>query len=327
MHISLIKGGFVILNKEIQYIEKCNELNLNYIGWYYSGHDNCVQYTCNKHLDKGILHSAWTHLKRAKYGCKYCIGRGRSTEDFKQQLGDISYEFMSDYIGFEKPITCKCNICDNIWTTTPASLSQGCKCPKCSIKERGIKSRMSHEDFLKRINPNIEILSQYQGLKIPVKCRCKICNYTWSSIPDNLIYENVKCPGCLRSKQEIKLGDILEGLNMGVVKSHVRFEDCKNIKTLEFDYVVYTNDFSKILFACEYDGEGHFHPTYSTVEGTPEAKQRLSIVQQRDKIKDQYCLNHKIPLIRIPYWEKDNMESFLLSQYKEICKETLETAG
>ena len=307
------------------YIEKCKELNLNYIGWYYSGHDSCIQYTCNKHLDKGVLHSAWTHLKIAKYGCKYCIGRGRTTDEIKYMLKDKPYQIISEYTGVDNPITCQCNICEHIWTTIPRGLFQGTSCPICSVKKRGINSRMSHDEFLKRINPDIEILSQYQGLKVPVQCRCKNCHHEWQSKPDNLIHEHINCPFCSRSKMEIRLGQVLECLNLGEVKSHVRLKGCKLFHTLEFDYIVYKHN--KILFACEYDGEQHYFPIDYAGKGEIHAQQSYQKTKQRDEAKNQYCLQHQIPLIRIPYWEKDNMESFLLSQYKEICKETVETAG
>ena len=39
--------------------------------------------------------------------------------------------------------------------------------------------------------------------------------------------------------------------------------------------------------------------------------------QKRDKEKNKYALSHNIPLIRIPYWERDNitLEMLLGDQY------------
>ena len=48
-----------------------------------------------------------------------------------------------------------------------------------------------------------------------------------------------------------------------------------------------------------------------------QAVEQLRIVQKHDEIKNQYCLDNNILLIRIPYWESDNMELFLLSKLKE----------
>ena len=49
-----------------------------------------------------------------------------------------------------------------------------------------------------------------------------------------------------------------------------------------------------------------------------EAIEQMENTQHRDQIKTQYCKDNNIPLIRIPYWEKDNMEQFLLQKFKEL---------
>ena len=48
------------------------------------------------------------------------------------------------------------------------------------------------------------------------------------------------------------------------------------------------------------------------------ANENFSIIQLRDSIKREYCKEHGIPLIEIPYWEKDNMRDFLIDKWKEI---------
>ena len=40
----------------------------------------------------------------------------------------------------------------------------------------------------------------------------------------------------------------------------------------------------------------------------------LLLRKERDRIKDEYCKKEGMALIRIPYWEKDNMESFLCNK-------------
>ena len=44
----------------------------------------------------------------------------------------------------------------------------------------------------------------------------------------------------------------------------------------------------------------------------------LILVQKRDKIKNEYALSHNIPLVRIPYWERDKitLEMILGSTYE-----------
>ncbi len=49
----------------------------------------------------------------------------------------------------------------------------------------------------------------------------------------------------------------------------------------------------------------------------PHLKQR----QERDKIKNQYALDNNIDLIRIPYWERDNITIDYILGNKFLIKE------
>ena len=70
------------------------------------------------------------------------------------------------------------------------------------------------------------------------------------------------------------------------------------------------DDFNILI---EYDGEGHYKPIRRGHMTEEEAEENLKQIQFRDNIKNEYCKQNNIPLIRIPYWEKDNLEEFLLT--------------
>ena len=72
------------------------------------------------------------------------------------------------------------------------------------------------------------------------------------------------------------------------------FDDCKNIYVLRFDFGILYND--KLLGLIEYDGKQHFEPIeyFGGKDGFIET-------QKRDKIKNEYCKVHNIPLLRLPY--------------------------
>lgn len=311
---------------------KCKELHLEYVEMYKTKHDTRVKYFCSKHKDKGILDSAWCHLKNAKYGCKYCIGRDRKLEEFKQMIDETKINFLSDYIGFEKNIKCQCTKCGYIWKTMPKTLAQGkYYCPKCAHKINSIKRCKTHEEFeneLFLINPNITLLGRYHKSKDKIKCKCNICGYEWNSKASNLIHEQIRCPACSSSKSEDLLAHILDKLGF-IYKRQVSFSECRYKLPLRFDFIIY-DDSGAILFACEYDGEQHYKPI--TYNNKTSGENSLLQTQIRDSIKNEYCKQCNIPLIRIPYWEKDNMESFLCNKIKElnleyILTKTVETAG
>ena len=72
-----------------------------------------------------------------------------------------------------------------------------------------------------------------------------------------------------------------------------KFENCKDISLLKFDFYL-----SEYNLCIEYDGIQHFK-SVKRFGGLEELKN----VQQRDKIKTEYCKNNNIQLIRIKYDE------------------------
>ena len=85
------------------------------------------------------------------------------------------------------------------------------------------------------------------------------------------------------------------------------FEDCRDINKLPFD--AFLEDYN---IAIEYDGEGHYYPIprYKGDDGTYSFER----AKLHDKIKNKYCENNSIKLIRIPYWEQNNIEEYLISE-------------
>ena len=64
----------------------------------------------------------------------------------------------------------------------------------------------------------------------------------------------------------------------------------------------------------EFDGIQHFEPI--EFFGGDQAFKRYQEVEQ---IKNQYCLQHDIPIIRIPYWKRGNIElNDLLPEYSQF---------
>lgn len=69
------------------------------------------------------------------------------------------------------------------------------------------------------------------------------------------------------------------------------FEDCKDKVPLPFDMAVFDEDFN-LSYLIEYDGEQHFHDC-----GMFDYNKQ----HRHDIIKNKYCFENDIPLIRIPY--------------------------
>lgn len=67
-----------------------------------------------------------------------------------------------------------------------------------------------------------------------------------------------------------------------------------------FDFVLLDDD-SNIIRFIEFDGEQHYADKCSQYYGDFEE------IHKRDLEKNEYCKNNNIPLVRIPYWERDNL--------------------
>ena len=74
------------------------------------------------------------------------------------------------------------------------------------------------------------------------------------------------------------------------------FTDCKHKLALMFDF--YLTDYNTIV---EFDGIFHYKDIYGGLEDQ----------QMRDEIKNKYCYENDIPLVRIPYYEFDKMNDII----------------
>jgi hypothetical protein len=93
-------------------------------------------------------------------------------------------------------------------------------------------------------------------------------------------------------------------------KTQYRYNDCKNINPLSFDFAIYKN--RKIILLIEYQGEQHYRPV-DLFGGLKSFEEQ----QRKDEIKRNYCKQNNIPLLEIPYWDFDNINKIL---EKELIK-------
>ena len=86
-----------------------------------------------------------------------------------------------------------------------------------------------------------------------------------------------------------------------IIFNNISLRIAKKIKPLPFDF--YLPNYN---ICIEYDGEQHFKPI--KYFGGQKAFQSQ---QQKDEIKNKYCQDNKIKLIRISYMDYDNIEKIL----------------
>ena len=102
------------------------------------------------------------------------------------------------------------------------------------------------------------------------------------------------------SSGEIKIKEYLDNNKITYFKEKT-FDDLIYIGNLKFDFYL-----PKQKIAIEFDGIQHYKPI-----GYFGGNDSFIETQKRDKLKDIYCKEKNIKLIRIPYFEIDNINTIL----------------
>lgn len=274
-----------------------------------------IYYICPRHRDVGIQRTTLEGMRRMKIGCTHCIGRHKTTDSFRREVFNINpnIKINGEYIDAATPIECECLIDGTIWLPKPNALLNGQGCPECGRIASNKNSIKTNEKFLYQlsiVNPDIVPLQEYIQSKIPIWVMCKKCGYKWQATPDNLL-QGGNCQNCSATNNEKKLGNILIRLGYHIERQK-KYNDCRDQLPLPFD--IYLLDQNILI---EYDGEQHYMPVNFGGISDDEAKENLKKTQYHDAIKNEYCHKNNIPLIRVPYWEKNNLEDFIVNQLKQ----------
>ena len=119
------------------------------------------------------------------------------------------------------------------------------------------------------------------------ECQCDCGNICYKT-SSTLIGGGAQSCGCLKSKGEELISKILR-------KANIPFEQQYNFdRKIPYFFDFYINN----KYLIEYDGIQHFEQT---------GWDKLEDIQQRDLIKNNWCKENNIPLIRIPYTHLNNL--------------------
>jgi hypothetical protein len=180
-----------------------------------------------------------------------------------------------------------------IFEQTPLAHTRGQGCKKCSI----VNQRKDEKTFI--IQSNIlhgvynYSLVKYVNAHKKVKIICEKHGVFEQSPNRHLRGDG--CPICRESKGEKKISKILEGNKIIFIRQK-KFDDCCDKRKLPFDF--YLPEYNMCI---EYDGRQHFE----SVVGFG-GDEEFSKTQKHDKIKNEYCKENNIKLIRIKYNENIN---------------------
>ena len=235
------------------------------------------------------------------HGCPSCAGLiTKTNEQFIKEMNDTRPNItpLEPYKNSSTKIKFKCNKCGYIWEALPRTvLLNGRGCINCA----GLKKK-TNEEFLEEMKtkqPHLTVLEPYKNNHTPIKCHCSICGNDFSMIPHSLLSSDFSCTYCTSSRGERAIMFWLNNNNFNYITEY-KFQDCKDKNALPFDF--YLPDCNTVI---EFDGAQHFVPSdYFGVDA-------FNKTVEHDNIKNNYCSDNEIRLIRIPYWEINNINNIL----------------
>jgi hypothetical protein len=273
-----------------KFIEKSNVIHNNkytYPDKYIDAHTK-IKIICPVH---GIFEQRPNdHL--SSYGCIKCSGRYSKKDECVETFNQIhNYKFDYSLMDYKNNKTKIKIICPKhgVFEQKPDHHLQGVGCPKCAGKNK------TTEEFNKIANEihnnKYTYPDEYINSLIKIKIICPI-HGIFEQTPSAHINNKYGCSFCDESKGEISIKQFLNDKNI-IFESEKRFKECRNVLTLPFDF--YLPNYNTCI---EFDGKQHFEPI-KYFGGEKEFKK----LQKRDQIKNEYCKNNNIHLIRIKYNE------------------------
>ncbi len=225
--------------------------------------------------------------------CAKCLKK--DTQTFQQEidaLSDSSYEVIGEYKTSHNKIAIRHKECGYVWSVMPYTFINGARCPSCRKVEQSKKQMRSEEDFQREITDifqNEYLVDHYKGRHKRVNAKHMLCGYEWNPFASQLL-AGEGCPRCKESigERTIRLFLQKDQINFEPQK---RFADCKDKRSLPFDF--YLPDYR---LAIEYDGKQHYRE-YVYFGG----EEAFEVRHKHDLLKNQYCEENNINLLRIPY--------------------------
>lgn len=247
-------------------------------------------------------------------GCridKFRQVRCRTHEQYVKEVAAANPDIIvvGTYVDAKTPIEHYCKKHNVLWDAYPDNILRVIGCKECGNEKARDKNMKSHDKYVEDLynaNSNIEVVEEYQGANIAILHRCKIDGYVWLAKPANVLFGK-GCPRCNESKGERQVRQWLDAHDI-IYTYQKTFSDCKDLRVLPFDFYI-----PKYNLCIEYDGEQHFRPVDFDGNGEEWALQQFAKTTYHDEIKNQYCKNNNIHLLRIPYFKtvEEELNNFL----------------
>jgi hypothetical protein len=271
----------------------------------YKGSKCKVTIICKTHGK--FYQEPFKHLKGS--GCKKCsvdiqkltLSEFISNSNSIHGEGKYDYSKIKDLANGREKVCIVCPIHGEFLQRAGAhSLGSGCK--KCSDEQLSNDRSLGKEEFIHRsqeVHKNLYDYSKvvYKNTNTKVCITCKDHGDFYQRPGSHM--RSCGCPLCKHSIGERIILNWFKKRNIEI-NHHFSYPDLLGLggKSLEFDF--YVKHLNSLI---EYDGEQHFKPVRFNGISEEKAKEQFRVLQHHDALKNQYCTERAIPLLRISYKE------------------------
>ncbi len=311
-----IENRILIVNPTIKIIGKYINTSIN---------PTCMCLTCDYGINGEWAPNIRSILKGNK--CPNCAGNRKPTyvelincfnkkHDNKYTYPKVKYVNNNTHI----IITCPKH---GDFLQIPKDHKNGSGCPTCVGLDKWTLKDLIKSGFSIHGNDiDFSLVHNIKNMKtkLPLKCNIDKTHPIFYKNIIKLIHAEQGCPYCNESRGERKIRVILQNNNIEYIKEH-KFIDCKNPITnhkLRFDFYL------PMYNTCiEYDGAFHYSPEFlnnmkfksSTKWKSLHTHEQYVKHLYRDNIKNEFCKNNNIKLLRIDFWNYDKIEIILNKLY------------
>lgn len=262
---------------------------------------------CPKH---GEFRVTMDNHSTKKSGCPKCSGKKWDINDFITEAklihGEL-YDYSKTIFEIQSnKVIIICQKHGEFFQTPHHHIYQKQGCFKCGREVAAAKMVSSIEEILNQARQIHfdDYEYDFSGYNFhtfnKIKIICSKHGEFYQQVSNHL--QGQGCPNCKRSIGELKVRKYLINRKINYIQQY-KFEDCKNVRQLMFDF--YLPDYNTCI---EFDGEQHTHPT--KIFGGQKGFERI---QENDQIKNKYCFENNIKLIRISFKEVDIIDEILSS--------------
>lgn len=295
------------VNKEELLVKKFNKIHKGYYDYSefkYNGYHNKIKIICPEH---GYFYQNINpHLKGS--GCGRCNGSYTlSKEELLDSFNNIhgnKYDYsLIEYKNMKTHIKIICPE-HGVFKQIPDSHKRGMGCPKCSGNKK-----LTTKEVLEQFNNNNNNVYNYDKFEYKgshTKSIIICIEHGEFEVTPNNHKRGKGCPKCKMSHGERVVMKYLDKFNIKY-DYQKKIEGCRNKYPLPFDF--YLPEYNMCI---EYDGEQHFSK-HEFFGGEKSFNKRIKL----DNIKNKYCNDNNIELLRISYKKFHKIEN-IIKKIKQI---------